>query len=67
MNDEGDNTHVHVEPIDDLIEHLNDEEGDCICGPTIQPVKAEDGSMAWLYIHHSLDNREAHEQETAHD
>lgn len=67
MTQESDYTHIHVEPINDLIEHINDEDGDCPCGPTIKPVQAEDGSIAWLYLHHSLDNREANEQETTHD
>lgn len=40
----------------DLVEH--DSTGDCICGPTAQPVKRDDGSVGWIYIHHSLDGRE---------
>lgn len=35
--------------------------GDCWCGPTIEPVEHEDGSMGWLYVHHSLDGREHYE------
>lgn len=55
MADEG-----HVIPLDDLIEH--DTEGDgCVCGPRPIPVKRNDGSVAWLITHHSLDGREASE------
>ena len=61
MTNNSDNTHIHVEPINDLIEHINDENGDCPCGPEIRPVEREDGSINWLFFHHSLDNREAHE------
>jgi hypothetical protein len=53
---------VHVEPVNDLIEH-EDSDG-CVCGPTIEPVPRDDGSMGWLVIHHSLDGREAHEANT---
>ncbi len=28
---------------------------DCPCGPTVKPVKKEDGSIDWIYIHHRLD------------
>ena len=49
---------VHVLPVDDLIEHLDD---DCPCGPTPEPVFADDGSCGWLITHHSLDGREANE------
>jgi hypothetical protein len=49
---------VHVRPIGDLIEH---DAEDCTCGPTVEPVQREDGSTGWLYIHHSLDGREAAE------
>lgn len=48
---------VHTVPVADLIEH--DTEGDgCPCGPTIEPVPRDDGSMGWHLIHHSLDGRE---------
>ena len=45
----------HVMPRGDLIEHGIDE--DCPCGPTPQ---FEAGGV--VYVHHSLDNREAQEQ-----
>lgn len=51
-------SHVHTVPVDDLIEHLADRDGSCVCGPTVEPVKRDDGSIAWLWLHHSLDGRE---------
>lgn len=51
---------VHVLPNNDLIEH-EDEGDDCPCGPTLEPVPCEDGSMGWVVTHHSLDGREANE------
>ncbi|MCY0959979.1 hypothetical protein [Streptomyces sp. H27-H5] len=47
---------LHVVPIGDLVEHVS--EDDCLCEPTAKPVKADDGSIDWLMIHHSLDGRE---------
>jgi hypothetical protein len=52
---------VHVVPAGDLVEHVCGG-GDCICGPTVEPVQREDGSYGWLVTHHSLDGREQHEQ-----
>jgi hypothetical protein len=46
---------VHVSPRGDLVTH---EARECVCGPTCEPVKCEDGSLGWLYVHHSLDGRE---------
>lgn len=54
--------HVHVHPVNDLIEHELVGDG-CPCGPRIEAVKRADGSMGWLYVHHSLDGREQHEHE----
>jgi hypothetical protein len=51
---------VHTYPVNDLIEHTVDDS--CVCGPTAEPVIREDGSIGWLLIHHSLDNREADER-----
>lgn len=51
-------TTVHVVPVNDLIDHPDD---DCPCGPTIEPVEREDGSFGWVVVHHSLDGRERHE------
>ena len=55
---------VHVTPIDDLIEHI-EEEDDCPCGPEVEPVPREDGSFGWLITHHSLDGREFKEKQDA--
>lgn len=48
---------VHVLPINDLIEH-EDAGGDCACGPTVEPVFADDGYCGWLVTHHSLEERD---------
>jgi hypothetical protein len=50
---------VHVEPINDLVDHEDSDE--CPCGPTVEPVPRDDGSVGWLVIHHSLDGRERFE------
>jgi hypothetical protein len=49
----------HVIPVNDLIEHAMVD--DCVCVPRVEPVPRDDGSMGWLYVHHSLDGREAFE------
>ncbi len=48
---------VHTYPLNDLVEHEVDG-GDCPCGPTTDPVEAEDGSIGFHVRHHSLDGRE---------
>lgn len=50
---------AHTVPENDLIGHVLTE--DCICGPTVLPVEAKDGSIGWVYSHYSLDNREEYE------
>lgn len=50
----------HVYPVNDLIDHDRDGE-DCVCGPDTEPIERDDGSMAWLISHHSLDGRELSE------
>lgn len=60
--DDGGFDHVHVIPINDLIEHEENDDGDCPCGPEVQPVEREDGSIAWLYTHNALDGRDLEEQ-----
>lgn len=45
----------HVSPRRDLIAH--DLSDDCVCGPTTEPVKREDGSIGWVITHHALDGR----------
>lgn len=52
----------HVYPVDDLIEH-DTSGGECVCGPEVQPVERDDGSVAFVIAHHSLDGRELHEVE----
>ncbi|WP_435233347.1 hypothetical protein [Micromonospora aurantiaca (nom. illeg.)] len=52
---------VHIVPVGDLIAHDSSGGQDCVCGPTTKPVKAEDGSMGWMVVHHSLDGRELRE------
>ncbi|MEU7170329.1 hypothetical protein ABZ949_02410 [Micromonospora tulbaghiae] len=53
---------VHVLPVGDLVAH--EQEGDdCPCGPRVEPVPADNGSIGWLVTHHSLDGREQREQE----
>lgn len=49
-------TTVHVMPNNDLIEHADSD--DCVCGPTTKPVEREDGTIAWICVHHSADGRE---------
>lgn len=49
-------TTAHVVPVDDLIEHEHSDE--CVCGPTVEPVKTPAGAVNWLVIHNSLDGRE---------
>jgi hypothetical protein len=48
----------HVVPLDDLVGH---EQDGCVCGPTLEAVPRDDGSMGWMYTHHSLDRRERYE------
>ena len=50
---------IHTIPLNDYIEHEVTE--DCLCGPTAEAVKGDDGSVGWVLIHHSLDGREEHE------
>ncbi len=50
-----------VHPLGDLIEHDVDGEDRCVCGPTVEPAKRPDGSVGWVYVHHSLDGRERSE------
>lgn len=53
--------HVHVIPIDDLVEHDRDDDGDCVCGPELEPCPRADGTIAWLITHASADGRELSE------
>lgn len=57
-------TALHVLPLNDLIEHDSSTGNpDCACGPRVEPVKAGDGSMGWVIVHHSLDGREKCDQD----
>lgn len=47
---------THVVPRADLIEH--ELIGDCPCGPAVQSVLRDDGSIGWVTVHASLDGRE---------
>lgn len=55
-----DRDEIHVVPNGDLIEHPTDPS--CTCGPRCEPVPRGDGTIRWVYIHHSLDGRELHER-----
>lgn len=49
----------HLFPTSDLIEHDLDSDGDCVCGPVVEPVpRDEHGGFGWMYLHSSLDGRE---------
>lgn len=52
----------HVYPELDLIEH-DTETDECVCLPTVEAVRRDDGSFGWVAVHHSLDGREANEKE----
>lgn len=54
--------YVHVMPINDLVEHELDDDGDCPCGPEAQPVERKDGTIGWVYVHNALDGRDLEEQ-----
>lgn len=58
--DDGD--HVHVIPCGDQLPHSEDPDGDCLCGPTLEPCERDDGSFGWIITHHSLDGRERYER-----
>ena len=48
---------IHVYPVNDLIQHNTDSD-ECLCGPTIGAVIADDGSCGWRVTHNSMDGRE---------
>ncbi|WP_405375969.1 MULTISPECIES: hypothetical protein [unclassified Microbacterium] len=48
---------VHVVPVNDLIEHVDDGTP-CPCGPRTEPVERDEGTIGWVELHHSLDGRE---------
>lgn len=47
-----------VYPADDWIDHDTGNPEGCVCGPEVEPVPCPDGSMSWIFTHHSLDGRE---------
>lgn len=51
-------TAIHVEPVNDLIEHTHDM---CPCAPTVKLVPQPDGTKGYIVTHHSLDGREKNE------
>jgi hypothetical protein len=50
--------HLHIVPVDDIIEHVVDVDEECICGPRMDLVE---GQADWLWVHNSLDGREFEE------
>lgn len=52
---------VHSVPLDDAIVHEFTDT--CPCGPTTKPTPMPEGRVGWILSHHSLDGREAAEQE----
>jgi hypothetical protein len=53
---------AHVHPLGDAVTHDVDSDGDCPCGPAVEPEFRADGSNGWVYVHHSLDGREHRER-----
>ena len=51
---------LHVTPIDDIVQH--EQSDDCVCMPSPEAIKRDDGSVGWMHTHHSLDGRERHER-----
>lgn len=47
---------------DEDVTHEVTDDGDCPCGPEVQPVEREDGSIGWVYLHNALDGRDLEEQ-----
>lgn len=50
----------HIIPRGDLIEHEVSTE--CVCGPETIPLHCDDGTISYMYSHHSLDGREINEK-----
>lgn len=51
---------MHVLPVNDIVEHVTNDE--CVCGPTSEAVKRDNGSIGWVVVHHAVDGREDDEQ-----
>lgn len=50
---------MHVMPVKDMVDHVSNDT--CVCGPTTQATKRDDGRVDWIVVHHSLDGREQRE------
>jgi len=50
-----DSDEVHIVPENDTMDHWIT---DCLCKPTAEPIKRDDGSIAWLVTHNAEDGRE---------
>lgn len=50
---------IHVEPVNDLINH--EDTSECVCGPVIEPIVIGYDKVNLLVIHNSLDGRENNE------
>lgn len=51
----------YIMPVGDAVAHEEGEE--CICGPDVEQLLADDRLVSVMIIHHSLDGREQDEQE----
>lgn len=50
---------VHVHCVTEGIAH--ELSYDCWCGPECVPIESDDGSIGYLYQHHTIDGRELEE------
>ncbi len=48
---------LHVVPSVGSDEFQHEMTEDCMCGPRLEPVEREDGSIGWIVAHHALDGR----------
>lgn len=46
---------AHVMPINDAVLHEIHE--GCVCGPEVEPLAREDGTIGWMISHPALDGR----------
>lgn len=58
--------HAHVHPLNDLVEHTFNDQGECACGPRIEAITQKTGSIGWMISHNSLDGRERYEPKENH-
>lgn len=53
----------HLHPLGDLVGHDIDSDGDCVCGPSAEPVKIDEfGGLGWMFVHAALDGRQLRER-----